>query len=140
MRRYFFILMLGASLFSIACGGGSSSKTDPPAMYTIGGKVSGLAGAGLVLQNNSGDSVTVSASTTAFTFPTSVASGSSYKVSVMTQPSNPTQSCVVTSASGTAMGNVTTVSVACTTTTYTVGGTISGLCRDRVGTAGQQRR
>jgi len=67
MRRYFFILMLGVSLSSIACGGGGSSKTDPPAMYTIGGKVSGLAGIGLVLQDNSGDNVTVSASATAFT-------------------------------------------------------------------------
>ena len=128
MKLHLFIVVLGASLFSTACGGGSSSKTvPPPATYTIGGTVSGLAGTGLVLQNNSGDSVTVSASATAFTFPTSVTSGSSYKISVMTQPSNPTQSCVVNSASGTATGNVTTVSVACTTTTYTVGGTISGL-------------
>jgi environmental stress-induced protein Ves len=96
-------------------------------MYTIGGTVSGLAGTGLVLQNNSGDSVTVSAKATAFTFPTSVTSGGSYKVSVMAQPSNPTQSCAVNSASGMAMGDITSVSVACTTTTFTVGGSISGL-------------
>jgi hypothetical protein len=96
-------------------------------MYTIGGTVSGLAGTGLVLQNNSGDSVTVSASATGFTFPTSIASGSAYKVTVKAQPSNPTQGCVVSSAAGTAMADVKTVSVACTTTTYTVGGTISGL-------------
>jgi Galactose oxidase, central domain len=127
MKLHFFILMLGVSLFSTACGGGSSSKTVSPTMYTIGGTVSGLAGTGLVLQNDSGDSVTVSAKATAFTFPTSVTSGSSYKVSVMTQPSNPTQSCLVTSASGMTMGDVTTVSVACSTTKFTVGGLISGL-------------
>jgi hypothetical protein len=127
MKLHFFILMLGVSLFSTACGGGGSSKTVSPTMYTIGGTVSGLAGTGLVLQNDSGGSVTVGAKATAFTFPTSVTSGSSYKVSVMTQPSNPTQSCVVTSASGMAMGDVTNVGVACTTTTFTVGGSISGL-------------
>jgi hypothetical protein len=127
MKLHFFILMLGVSLFSTACGGGGSSKMVSPTMYTIGGTVSGLAGTGLVLQNDSGDSVTVGAKATAFTFPTSVTSGSSYKVSVMTQPSNPTQSCVVTSASGMAMGDVTTVGVACTTAKFTVGGLISGL-------------
>jgi hypothetical protein len=127
MKLHFFVLMLGVSLFSTACGGGGSSKTVPPTKYTIGGTVSGLAGTGLVLQNDNGDSLTVSASASAFTFPTSVNSGSSYKVSVMTQPSDPTQSCVVNSASGMAMGDVTTVSVACATTTFTVGGSISGL-------------
>ena len=130
MRIYLVILLAGVSLFSVGCGGGSTPKTaqtPPPATYTIGGSVSGLAGTGLVLQDNSGDNLPVSASATKFTFPTPVSSGSSYKVSVMTQPSSPIQDCVVSSASGTANANITTVSVACTTVTYTVGGTISGL-------------
>src|ERR1700722_15895358 len=41
-------------------------------------QLSGFAGTGIVLQNESGDSVTVSAKATAFTFPTSLTNGSSY--------------------------------------------------------------
>jgi Galactose oxidase, central domain len=128
MKLHHFILLLAASLFSTACGGGGTSKTTPPAtMYTIGGTVSGLAGTGLVLQNNGGSNLPLSANTTKFAFPTAVPSGTSYKIAVMTQPSNPTQSCIVTGGSGTVNGNVTNASVACATTTYTVGGSITGL-------------
>lgn len=128
MKLHLFILLLAASLFSTACGGGGTSKTTPPAtMYTISGTVTGLAGTGLVLQNNSGSNLPVSADTTKFAFPTAVPSGTSYKIAVMTQPSNPTQSCAVTGGTGTVNGNVTSVSVACTTAAYTVGGSIAGL-------------
>jgi hypothetical protein len=128
MRLYLFILLLGVSLFSMGCGGGSAPKTTPPpTMYTVGGSVSGLAGTGLVLQNNNGDNLAVSANATAFTFPTAIASGSAFKVSVMTQPSSPMQNCLVASGSGTANANIKTVNVTCTTATYTVGGAISGL-------------
>jgi large repetitive protein len=95
--------------------------------YTIGGTVSGLAGTGLVLQDNLGNNLTVSANGT-FTFSTAIASGGAYGVTVLTQPSSPTQNCVVTSGSGTvASANVTNVSVTCSTNTYTIGGTVSGL-------------
>jgi hypothetical protein len=126
MKLYFAILALGVCLFSVGCGSSSNSKTPPPTTYTIGGTVTGLSGTGLVLQDNGGNNLAVSASG-AFTFTTAIASGSDYKVTVLTQPSSPVQSCVVTSASGTATANVTSVSIACTTTTYTIGGTISGL-------------
>jgi Bacterial Ig-like domain (group 2)/Galactose oxidase, central domain/Kelch motif len=46
---------------------------------------------------------------------------------VLTQPSSPTQTCGVASGSGTASANVTGVQVTCTTNTYTIGGTVSGL-------------
>jgi hypothetical protein len=92
--------------------------------YTIGGAVSGLTGAGLVLQDNSGNNLAVSASGT-FTFSTAVASGAAYSVTVLTQPAG--QSCTVTNGSGTASANVSNVQVTCTTTTYTIGGTVSGL-------------
>ncbi len=94
--------------------------------FTIGGSVSGLAGTGLVLQNNGGNNLPVSANG-AFTFTTPVNSGAAYKVTVLTQPVNPAQVCVVTAGTGTASANVTNVSVACTTTTFTIGGTVSGL-------------
>jgi hypothetical protein len=126
MKRYLVVLLLGVSLFSTGCGSGSSSTTDP-ATYTIGGTVAGLTGAGLVLQDNAGNNLTVSANAKTFTFATAITSGSAYKVTVLTQPSSPAQSCAVTSGSGMASANVTTVSVACTMTTYTIGGTVSGL-------------
>jgi N-acetylneuraminic acid mutarotase len=90
----------------------------PPPTYTIGGTVSGLSGTGLVLQNNGGNSLSVSANGT-FTFTASVASGGAYSVTVLTQPSNPAQTCTVTAGTGTATGNVTTVQLACATNVTT---------------------
>jgi len=96
------------------------------ASFTVGGTVSGLSGT-LVLADNGGDSLMVTASG-AFTFATKVASGSGYDVTVLTQPAN--QSCVVMSGTGTGTvgtAAVTSVVVACTTPSFTVGGTLSGL-------------
>ncbi len=95
--------------------------------YTIGGTITGLTGTGLVLQDNGGNNLTVAAGATSFTFTTAIPSGSTYSVTVLTQPTNPTQTCVVTNGSGTANGNVTNVAVTCSTVTYTIGGTITGL-------------
>ena len=93
-------------------------------LYTIGGTVSGLTGTGLVLQDNGGNNLAVSASGS-FAFSTAVASGAAYSVTVLTQPTG--QSCTVSSGSGTASANVSNVQVTCARTTYTIGGTISGL-------------
>jgi hypothetical protein len=95
--------------------------------YTIGGSVSGLAGSGLVLRNNGGNSLAVSANGS-FTFSSAILSGAGYAVTVFAQPSSPTQTCSVTYGSGTVGGaNVTNVSIACVTNTYTIGGSVSGL-------------
>ncbi len=96
--------------------------------YTVGGTVSGLAsGNSVVLRNNGGDDKTVSANGS-YTFGTALSDGSSYDVTVYTQPTTPNQTCVVSNGSGTISGgNVTNVNVSCTTDTYTVGGTVSGL-------------
>ncbi|MDH4286459.1 MAG: lactonase family protein, partial [Gallionella sp.] len=95
--------------------------------YTIGGTVTGLAGTGLVLQNNGGNNLPVSANGS-FTFTTPIASGATYNVTVLTQPGTPTQTCTVNSPAGTvATANVTNVSVICSTLSYPVGGTITGL-------------
>jgi environmental stress-induced protein Ves len=93
--------------------------------YHVGGTVSGLSGKGLVLEDNGGNSLPISGNGT-FTFTQAVATGSNYSVSVQSQPSG--QSCVVGSGSGTiGVANVTTVSVSCTGSGYTVGGTVSSL-------------
>jgi hypothetical protein len=79
--------------------------------YTVGGTVSGLlSGRAVVLRNNAGDDLTVSANGS-FTFATSVANNAAYAVTVLTQPTD--QSCTVTSGTGTVTANVNTVSVAC---------------------------
>ncbi|MDP9339515.1 MAG: kelch motif-containing protein [Acidobacteriota bacterium] len=98
------------------------------ASFTVGGTVTGVVGTGLVLQDNAGDNLTITANGS-FTFATPVATGSSYSVTILTQPSNPAQTCTVTSgtASGTATGNVSTVAVTCTAVTFSVGGNVVGL-------------
>ncbi|MHB8811829.1 MAG: beta-propeller fold lactonase family protein [Steroidobacteraceae bacterium] len=107
-------------------GGGGSNTPPPPTQYTIGGTVTGLSGTGLVLQDNGGDNLPVSASGS-FTFASKVNSGATYSVTVMTQPSG--QTCTVSSGSGTASANVTSVAVACTASSsnVTIGGTVTGL-------------
>jgi len=95
--------------------------------YTVGGMVTGLTGSGLVLRDNGGDNLSITAAG-AFTFATAVPSGMAYSVTVFTQPANPSQTCVVTSGSGTVgASNVTNVSVACATNSYTIGGMVTGL-------------
>ncbi|MGP8185401.1 MAG: kelch repeat-containing protein [Terracidiphilus sp.] len=50
-----------------------------------------------------------------FVFSGAVDSGSTYQVTVLTQPSNPSQVCAVTNGSGTASANISNVLVSCTT-------------------------
>ena len=95
--------------------------------YTVGGTASGLAGSGLVLRNNVGDDLPLSANAT-FTFATRIASGAAYNVTVYSQPTNPAQTCTIAAGSGMVIdANVTTVGVVCVTDAYTVGGAVSGL-------------
>lgn len=96
----------------------------PAAKVTIGRSVSGLGGSGLVLQNNLGDDLSISANGT-FTFATAVNPCGAYSVTVRKLPTAPAQTFVATSCSGSALTNVTNVTVTCTTTSFTVGGTVS---------------
>ena len=95
--------------------------------FTIGGTVSGLAGSGLVLQNNAGDDLAISADGS-FTFATPLTDGSDYEVTVLTQPVSLSQTCTVSNGAGTLDGaDISNVEVSCVTNSYTVGGTVSGL-------------
>jgi len=79
--------------------------------YTVGGAISGLSMGTIVLLNNDGDSLSTSANGS-FTFSTPLEDGSSYNVTVGTQPV--CQMCYVTNGSGTVSGgNVTNVGVSC---------------------------
>lgn len=98
--------------------------------YGVGGTVSGLLGADLTLQNNGADDLVVTGDGP-FTFATEVAEGATYEVSVSVQPHTPTQACVAASASGSVgAAPVTSIAVTCTTRSFTVGGTVSGLTTD----------
>ncbi len=82
--------------------------------YTIGGTLTNLgASKSVVLQNNAGDDLTRTSSGS-FTFTTAIEDGSSYAVTVLTQPSR--QTCTVTNGSGSvSSSNVTNVTVTCVT-------------------------
>jgi len=132
-RKPFFGALLILSMSLAACSGlagggsaGSNSGTGTGATgpFSIGGKISGLSGKGLVLQNNKGDNLTISTNGT-FTFATKVTGA--YAVTVLTQPTNPQQNCSVTNAIGTATAAVTTVQVSCSSGTVTIGGTLTGM-------------
>jgi hypothetical protein len=91
-----FIYVVMTALVLTSCSGmkqpaglgpapGSGSST-----FTVGGTVAGLTGTGLVLQDNGGDNLAISASGP-FTFKTAIAQSGAYAVTVSTQPSNPVQ-------------------------------------------------
>lgn len=144
-------LVFGVSLVVWACGGDSAStggdggdagrgsesggggdaggdaSPAPSKTFTVGGTVTGLLGAGLTLQNNGGDNLAVSGNG-AFTFSTRLASGAAYAVTVRTQPNTPTQTCTIGAGSGiVAAADVTAVTLTCTTSKFTIGGTVTGL-------------
>jgi len=102
------------------------------AANAISGSVQGLAGSGLVLHLDPGDGgngedQAIIAGATTFAFATPVATGASWAITT-TQPANPSQTCTTTPNTG-AMpaSSVSGIVVACTTNTYTIGGTASGI-------------
>jgi uncharacterized repeat protein (TIGR03803 family) len=93
--------------------------------YSLGGTINGLSSSGLVLIDGS-DTLPVSAGSTHFTMPTYIAYGSPYDVTVQGQPAGWT--CTPSDSFGTMPAdNVTNVVITCSTNTYTVGGSVSGL-------------
>lgn len=99
-------------------GGGESMEV------TVGGTISGLNGS-VVLQNNLDDDLTLNADG-AFAFATALAEGSTYSVTVLTQPQG--QICSIANGAGLTAGSaIVSVTVVCSAITHTVGGNISGL-------------
>jgi hypothetical protein len=114
LRGIFFFFAITCTLFLGSCGGGGnggSSGVGLPATYTVGGTLSGLTGTRLVLEDNDGNNLSLSANGP-FVFSTALASGSPYSVTVFSQPTG--QSCVVSNGAGTVNNaNINTVDVAC---------------------------
>ena len=96
--------------------------------YTIGGQITGLiSGDPVVLQNNGGDNLTLT-SDGAFTFSAPIPYTTAYSVTVLTQPSAPSETCTVTNGAGKVPNsNVNNVAVVCALNSFTVGGSVSGL-------------
>lgn len=96
------------------------------APYTIGGTLANLAaGASVVLENNGGDALTLSANGS-FTFAGTAANNAAYAVTVSTPPTG--QTCSVSNGSGTVQSaSVTDVSIDCAATLFNVGVTVTGL-------------
>jgi 6-phosphogluconolactonase (cycloisomerase 2 family) len=105
-----------AILILNGCGGGGCDDCNPAA-YTIGASVNGLVGSRLALRNN-GVTVAMAPGTTGQVpaLFSGLANGASYEVTVATQPTNPSQTCVVTNGRGTIAGSNVEISLACTTT------------------------
>jgi len=94
--------------------------------YTIGGSVSGQTGAFTLAVTAGSQTVNVTSSATSYAFPTPVATGTGYTVSVQTQPTG--QICSVANATGTISANVTNANVTCGPIgTHTIGGSVTGL-------------
>jgi 6-phosphogluconolactonase len=86
--------------------------------FTVGGTITGYTGSGLVLTDSvSGHTKTVPASATSFTLTPAVNSGTTYNVTVTTQPTGPAQFCRVAGGAGSVTGApVTSIVVSCLNT------------------------
>lgn len=106
-----------AMLTLAGCGGGSGGSappvTVPVTTYAVGGTIAGLKSGGMVLSAGA-DNLTVPAAATAFTLPTSLASGTQYNVAISAQPPRFTQRCTLANGTGTiGSAAITAISVAC---------------------------
>lgn len=112
-----------------ACGGSGGGNNDGKVTnYQINGNINGLIGSGLVLQNNGKDDLSVTTVESGFNFITKQTAGSTYEVTVLTQPTAPNQFCTVSNGSGKVSNtDVNEISIDCVTTTYTISGHITGL-------------
>ena len=93
---------------------------------SVGGTLSDLEGDQVVLQNNGGDDQVLTADGS-FTFSPQD-NGTDYDVTVLTQPSGPSQTCTVLNGTGTLAGaDVNNVEINCSTDQFTIGGEVFGL-------------
>ncbi len=119
------------ALTLVGCGGSGSNDSSTPTTpaaneFAIEGSITNLKGSDAVLQNSDAQDVTLNPGQSGFKFRTQLA-GTSYNVTLKSQPVSPTQTCTVTGGAGTVTGPVTTISIACVSALFPVGGSVSGL-------------
>ena len=99
----FFALSASTAVSILGCNSSHSVNIGPvhpsPGPYTVGGTVAGLTGNGLVLQMNAGSNLEIGLNGS-FSFATLLQAGDAYLVTVLTQPTNPAEACIVTNAGG----------------------------------------
>lgn len=133
------LLAAAAAGLVVACDGTSTSPDQSGAaqsavmaapnqsrLWKIGGTVSGLAGAGLVLDLNGTETLAVSANGH-FGFGQRLPLGADYVVTVKTQPTSVVQTCTVSDGTGVVVGeNVKAIVVGCSPTgSYSETGALS---------------
>ena len=117
----FSTLGAGAALILAAALAGCGGK----AQFAVQGTIAGLNNDGLVLANG-GDTVKVPAGASSFVFPQQISYGTSYNITIQTQPAHMT--CALGGATGSAGQNVAIAAqVVCNQTTHTLGGQFTGL-------------
>jgi hypothetical protein len=110
MRNLVLLAISGVAAVLSGCGGSKQvTVTNVPLTYSIGGIVAGLSGT-IVLQNNGGDNLSLTRNGS-FAFNVTVQPNATYDVTIATQPSG--QVCSIGNGSGTATGEVTSITVAC---------------------------
>lgn len=111
-RLAWFVLAASCVAGPAAMAAGGQARVHGTS-FTVGGTVAGLVGTDLVLGLNGSDSLLVGANGS-FTFAQPVSTGSSYEVTILQQPIDPTQVCTVSNGTGTiGGGNVTDVQIDC---------------------------
>ena len=112
-------LALACALGLAACGGGNDN-------LQLGGSVTGLLKSGLVIQNKGGPDLAIPAGATSFVFPELISSDDDFDVTIKTLPAS-TKCDVVNGKGKSGAYSVYSVEIRCTTTSYDLGGTITGL-------------
>ena len=124
--------LLAQLIASCGGGGGGTSALPPPppppqVTFSVGGFVEGLVGSGVTLGDSEAGFVFVTGDG-AFALPNGLPNGTSYSITVSTQPVVPSQTCTVQNGAGTIQGAaVSSIVVACVTNSFQVGGTASGI-------------
>jgi N-acetylneuraminic acid mutarotase len=103
--RLLFFPLVGLLAMLQACGGSGSAPA-----YTLGGDISGLRGSGLLVANGAG-TVEVAAGASSFMFPTPLVTGSTYAVTIPSQPAG--QICRVTDGTGVVESAAVSVKISC---------------------------
>ena len=121
MNRSTAFVIVGFAVVLAGCSGSSyvpSNFLSGPTTYTVGGTVSGLAGNGLTLANEGARAATMARAANS-NYPNLLGmnvAGTAYDITILTQPSYPSQTCVIANGTGViGSANVTNVSLTCTT-------------------------
>jgi hypothetical protein len=126
--KFSFAQVLAALTLVVLAGCGGKAQ------YVVGGTISNLNTSGLVLVNNGGDDLPVAAGATSFAFSKQIDYGTTYNITVKTQPAHMT--CSVSAGSASAGYNVSIQAVVtCVQNTYSLGGQYSGVTAAADGTA-----